>query len=562
MKKLTERAEWQALQAHQQAIASCRMQDWFKQDPERFARFSLSVGELLVDYSKNRITSETLHLLNQLADSCHLKQKIENLFSGKIVNSTEKRAALHTALRAPSTQAIYVEGRNISLAIQAVLHKMREITDRIRNKQWVGATGKSITDIVNIGIGGSHLGPLMTTAALADFAQTDLRCHFISNIDNTHLDDVLKKINPETTVFIISSKSFTTLETITHAETIRAWLQAQLKTSEIAAHFIAVTAAIDKALQFGIPEENTLTLWDWVGGRYSIWSAIGLPLALLIGMDGFLEFLAGAHAMDQHFYHAEFNQNIPVIMGLLGIWYINFWGAAHHAIVPYAHRLRYLRLHLQQLDMESNGKSVTQQGDSIDFLTGPVILGEQGCNGQHAFHQLFHQGKHVIPVDFILVGKEKNALDHHHAILIGSGLSQAQALMQGKSYQEAFAELQQENISESERDRLAKHRMVPGNRPSNIFFLQRLTPYNLGALLALYEHKTFVQGAIWDINSFDQWGVELGKNLLPSILSELNPALNPALNRALNAEEIASHDSHDSSTQGLIQYYKNSKMAK
>ncbi|MCE3237842.1 MAG: pgi [Gammaproteobacteria bacterium] len=545
MKKLTEQPEWQALKAHQQAIASCQMHEWFKADPERFSRFSFIFEEILFDYSKNRITPETLHLLNKLADASCLKQKIEDLFSGQIVNSTEKRPALHTALRAPQTEAIYLNGQNINLDIQTTLNKMRAFTEKVRNKIWKGATGKSITDIVNIGIGGSHLGPLMTTAALADFAQADLHCHFISNIDSAHLNDVLKKINPESTLFIISSKSFSTLETMTHAETIRQWLQAQMKTMNVTSHFIAITAATEKALQFGIPNENIFTLWEWVGGRYSIWSAIGLPLALMIGMDRFLEFLAGGHAMDQHFRYSEFNQNIPVLMALLGIWYINFFGSAHHAIVPYTHRLRYLRLHLQQLDMESNGKSMTQQGEAVDFLTGPVILGEQGCNGQHAFHQLFHQGQHLIPVDFVLVGKEKNELDHHHAILMSSGLSQAKALMRGKSYQEALEELSGESLSDTEREHLAKHKMIPGNRPSNIIFLHRLTPYNLGALLALYEHKIFVQGVIWGINSFDQWGVELGKNLLPPILAELQ------------SEDVSSPASHDSSTQGLIQYYKN-----
>ncbi len=541
MTKLTEQAEWQALLAHQKIIAPYRMQDWFIDDPERFSRFSLAVGEILLDYSKNRVTEETIQLLNQLANAAGLHEKINGLFSGEALNRTEKRPALHTALRAPETNAVFVNGQNIIPTVHATLKKMRQFSDKLRNKTWIGVTGKPIRDIVNIGIGGSHLGPLMAVSALADYAQEDMHCHFISNIDSAHLHAVLKQLNPESTLFIISSKSFTTLETMTNAETLKHWLQNQLKTQDISKHFIAVTAASEKALAFGIPKENIFELWDWVGGRYSIWSAIGLPLALMVGMDNFSQFLAGAHAMDQHFQQAEFIHNMPVLLGLLGIWYINFFGTSHHAIVPYSHPLHYLRSHIQQLDMESNGKNVTQDGEPIHFLTGPVILGEQGCNGQHAFHQLFHQGNHLIPVDFILVGKGKDELEHHHSILIGSGLSQAKALMQGRTYAEAFAELSVEKGTLEEREQLAKHKTVAGNKPSNLIFLDRLTPYNLGSLIALYEHKIFVQGAIWDINSFDQWGVELGKDLLPPILNDLN-----AQNKT----------SHDSSTKGLIQHYK------
>ncbi|MCD6039306.1 MAG: pgi [Gammaproteobacteria bacterium] len=541
MNTLTKRVEWQALQAHQKTIASFHMQDWFNQDPQRFSRFSLTLEEIFLDYSKNRITTETLNLLSQLATATHLPKKINALFSGEAINSTEKRPALHVALRAPEKQSIYVNGQNIMPTIHATLKKMGEFIEKVHNATWRGVTGKPIRDIVNIGIGGSHLGPLMTVSALADFAKEELCCHFISNIDSAHLNAVLKEINPESTLFIISSKSFSTLETITNAETLRHWLQTQLNTQNIAPHFIAITGATEKAMTFGIPKENIFDIWDWVGGRYSIWSAIGLPLALLIGMDHFLEFLAGAHSMDQHFQHTEFTQNMPVLMGLLGIWYINFFGTTHHAIVPYSHPLNYLRSHIQQLDMESNGKNITQYGETIRFLTGPVILGEQGCNGQHAFHQLFHQGNHLIPVDFILTGKRNNELDHHHAILVSSGLSQAKALMQGKSYAEALAEIPLENNTLEERKQLAKHKVIPGNRPSNFLFINRLTPRNLGALIALYEHKTFVQGAIWDINSFDQWGVELGKNLLPPILA------------ALNAQD---NILHDSSTAGLIQHYR------
>jgi glucose-6-phosphate isomerase len=547
MTKLTERIEWQALQTHQKVIATYQMQDLFKQDPQRFTRFSFSVEELLFDYSKNRITAETLSLLSDLAKAVKLKQKITALFAGERLNSTENRAALHTALRAPLTDVLYVNGHNIMRDVHATLAKMRIFTEQVRSKAWRGYTGKPICDIVNIGIGGSHLGPLMAVSALEEFAALELRCHFVSNIDTAHISAILRKIKPETTLFIISSKSFTTLETMTNAQTLRSWVQDQLGTRDVAAHFVAITAETEQAIQFGIPRENIFTLWDWVGGRYSIWSAIGLPLALMIGMDNFLEFLAGAYAMDQHFCHAEFDKNMPVIMGLLGIWYINFFGTAHHAIVPYSHYLNYFRMHIQQVDMESNGKSLSQPGAEVNFLTAPIIFGEQGCNGQHAFHQLFHQGPHLIPVDFILVGHGKYDMASHHNILVGSGLSQAQALMCGRSYEEAWAELSLENNAIAERELLAKHKVITGNRPSNILFLNKISPRNLGTLLALYEHKTFVQGILWGINSFDQWGVELGKKLLPAILAELSAA-GPLENK-----------NHDSSTQGLIQYYKNLK---
>lgn len=541
MNKLTQQPEWQALQNHKEKIAPFRMQDWFNQDSQRFTRFSLSLEGILLDYSKNRIITETIELLTQLAKATHLTDKIKGLFSGEAINSTEKRPALHTALRAPKTQSVYINNQNIIPTIHATLEKMRQFVEKIHNKTWRGISGKPITDIVNIGIGGSHLGPLMAVSALTEYAKEDLRCHFISNIDSAHLHAVLKKLDPESTLFIISSKSFSTLETVTNAITLKEWLQTQLKTDNVTPHFIAITAATEKALAFGIPKENIFTLWDWVGGRYSIWSAIGLPLALLIGMDHFLEFLAGAHAMDQHFQHAEFSQNMPILMGLLSIWYINFFAATHHAIIPYSHSLHYLRSHIQQLDMESNGKSVTQEGHPIHFLTGPVILGEQGCHAQHAFHQLFHQGNHLIPVDFILVGRGKYEFNHHHSILVSSGLSQAKALMQGKSYAEALAELSITSHDTEEREQLAKHKVIPGNKPSNILFLDKLTPYNLGALIALYEHKTFVQGAIWNINSFDQWGVELGKELLPSILTSIHSQ---------------DKNIHDASTEGLILHYK------
>ncbi|MDR3478157.1 MAG: glucose-6-phosphate isomerase [Gammaproteobacteria bacterium] len=542
MKNITELAPWQALKAHQKHIVTQYMQDWFAEDPIRFARFSMQVGGILLDYSKNRITQETINLLCDLARATQLSSKIEALFDGQIINTTENRPALHTALRNRGGHPVYVNGENIMPLIEATLEKMRSLTEKVRNGTWLGSTGKRITDIINIGIGGSHLGPLSTTHALADFATENLRCHFISNIDSAHIHEVLKQIQPDTSLFIVSSKSFTTLETITNARTLKKWLQNALGENAVAKHFIAVTASADKAVEFGILPENIFPLWDWVGGRYSIWSAIGLPLALLIGMDQFLEFLRGAYEMDQHFRHADFASNLPVVLGLLGIWYINFFDANNHAIVPYTHHLTHLRTYLQQADMESNGKNISQQGMSIDYQTGPIIWGEQGCNAQHAFHQLLHQGQHLIPVDFILVGSNKNNFADHHDILVASGLSQAQALLRGKSYEEAFSELITDGYSPQIAEHLAQHKTIPGNRPSNTLFLEQMTPYHLGAFLALYEHKIFVQGAIWNINSFDQWGVELGKQLLPQILADL--------------QKPAGVMPHDSSTQGLIEFYK------
>ena len=544
MNTFKQSMEWQSLFTHQQFIATQRMQDWFEQDPNRFEKFSLHCGEIFLDYSKNRITSETLQLLCRLAEKCQLKQKIEALFTGQTINFTEKTPALHTALRNFNPEPLFLNNQDVKQHIRTALDKMRVFSDRIRQKTWLGFTGKPIKDIVNIGIGGSYLGPLMATHALEAYASKDLTCHFISNIDPKHIQAILKKINPETTLFIISSKSFTTLETITNAQTLMTWLQNQLGAQALAAHFVAITAATERAVTFGIPRENTFTLWDWVGGRYSIWSTIGLPLAILIGMDPFLEFLRGAEQMDQHFRQADLSHNMPVIMALLGIWYINFFNTHHHAIVPYSHHLNYLRQYLQQLEMESNGKQISHHGGEIDFHTCPVIFGDQGCNGQHSFHQLLHQGRHLIPVDFILTGSDPSELDHHHDILIASGLSQAQALMRGKSYLETFNELQNTGIDEAECHFLAKHKSIPGNRPSNVLFINRITPHNLGALIALYEHKTVVQGIIWQINSFDQWGVELGKKLLPSILEDIT-----SKNRSAS---IAS----DSSTKGLIQHYK------
>jgi glucose-6-phosphate isomerase len=416
---------------------------------------------------------------------------------------------------------------------------LHDVVNKIQSQTWKGITGKPISHVVNIGIGGSYMGPMMCAHALKHFAMTSLQFHFIASIDKDHLDDILQQIDPDTTLFIISSKSFTTLETLTNAASVAAWMKQQFGEKVMAHHFVAVTAAKDKAIAFGIPQENIFPLWDFVGGRYSIWSAIGLPLRLMIGNQQLADFLAGAYAMDQHFRHAEFAQNMPVILALLGVWYMNFFGTTAHAIIPYSHRLRYLVPYLQQADMESNGKSVNVAGQCINYATSPVLFGEEGVIGQHAYHQLLHQGQHLIPVDFILVGKgrsgtsqetrvnrnhdpQQNAPSHsHHDILLASALSQAQALMHGKTYDEARHELLASHYTQQDANELAYHQIIPGNKPSNILLLERMTPSQLGALIALYEHKIFVQGTIWNINSFDQWGVELGKQLLPAILQHI-----------------------------------------
>lgn len=544
MKNLTELTEWQALANHQSEINDLHMRDLFSQDALRFSRFSLQCGELFFDYSRNRITEKTLKMLCDLAKAIGLSEKIAALFSGYPINATEKRPALHTALRDRAGTQIMVKGKNIAQEIAAMRQKMCDFVSQIHNKKWLGVTGKPIAHIVNVGIGGSHLGPMMCTQALLDFSVSDLQFHFISSVDKAGLLEVLQKIDPETTLFIISSKTFSTIETLTNANTISAWMQDKLGPEALAKHFIAITTAADKAVAFGILEQHIFPLWDWVGGRYSIWSAIGLPLMLMIGSKHFNEFLNGAYAMDQHFQNAAYGENIPVVLALLSVWYLNFFNTHVQAIIPYSHRLRYLIAYLQQAEMESNGKSIKLNGGNVSYATGPVIFGEEGCNGQHAYHQLLLQGQHLIPVDFILVGEGGASFttDLHQDILIASGLSQAQALMRGKTYDEARQELLDLNYEEDEASELACHRVIPGNRPSNIIFLERLTPKNLGMLLALYEHKIFVQGAIWGINSFDQWGVELGKQLLPVILRGMKDGLNVA------------HT--DSATEGMINRFR------
>lgn len=541
MNKLTQLAAWQALQTHHRTIAEHSMQAWFATDAKRFERFSLTFNSILLDFSKNRINQDTLKLLLNLATEIKLKEKIAALFAGAALNFTEQRPALHTALRDRKQTELWVAGQNIMPDVQATLAKMQSFTAAVRAHTWRGITGKPVRDIINIGIGGSHLGPLMTTHALADYASPTLHCHFVSTLDGTNLQQVLQRIDPEAALFIISSKSFTTLETLTNAKTIYAWLQDRLGQRDVSKHFVAVTAAPSRAQAFGVPDEQIFPLWEWVGGRYSIWSAIGLPLALMVGMDNFYEFLRGAYEVDQHFQQAPFAENLPVILALLGIWYINFFACTSHAIAPYASELNYFRHYIQQADMESNGKTMTQQNMPVDYATGPVIFGEHGCDSQHSFFELLHQGSHLIPLDFILVAKNRH-FPAYQDLLVGSGISQAQALLCGKTTAEAYDELHQAGYSETVAAQLALHKTQPGNRPSNTLFLPEISPYTLGSLLALYEHKIFVQGIIWDINSYDQWGVELGKQLLLARMADLK-----------NQTPAASLDT---STTGLLQYYQ------
>jgi glucose-6-phosphate isomerase len=516
---LTQCAEWQKLIQLQKQIATEHLRDLFHQDPDRFKHYSLTVGDLLLDYSRNLINPEILHTLISLAQDLDLSAKTAALFNADLINTTEKRAVLHHALRDFSGKPIKVQDQDLQPQIEACKKRLQALVDNVLQGKLSGATGKPIRHIVNIGIGGSHLGPMMATHALAKFNVSKLSFHFIASVDAAQMADILPQLDPASTLVIISSKTFTTIETLTNANSMRQWMQAQVGPTVVAKQFIAVTAAPEKAQSYGINPENIFPMWDFIGGRYSLWSAIGLPLQLMLGNAQFNEFLHGAYEMDVHFQTAPYQQNMPVILALLGIWYRNFFAAQVQALIPYSHRLRYLIPYLQQADMESNGKNVNLSGQALPYATGPVLFGEEGCSGQHAYHQLLLQGQHFIPIDFILLGNAEN--DIHQQVLLASGLAQAQALMRGKTYQEAYAELIAKQYSASEARALAPHRVIPGNRPSNILFIKRLTPKNLGALIALYEHKIFVQGALWNINSFDQWGVELGKQLLPAILSQL-----------------------------------------
>ena len=542
MTALTDSPAWKALQDHAEATKDLHMRDLFEQDPGRFERFSLKLEDLLLDYSKNRITPDTMNLLLDLARETGVEAMRERMFSGEHINSTEDRAVLHVALRNRSKRPIEVDGEDVMGKVRKVLADMRAFSVSVRSGIWKGFTGKRITDVVNIGIGGSDLGPVMVCEALKPYHQEDFHVHFVSNVDGTHMAETLKTLEPETTLFLVASKTFTTQETMMNAYTAREWLVDTLGEEAIAKHFAALSTNTDAVEVFGIDTANMFEFWDWVGGRYSLWSAIGLSIALAIGMDRFEELLAGAHAMDEHFRTAPLESNMPVILALIGVWNANFLGADSYAVLPYDQYLHRLAAYLQQADMESNGKSVTRDGETVDYDTGPVLFGEPGTNGQHSFYQLLHQGTQLVPCDFIAPAVSHNPLGKHHPILLSNFFAQPEALMRGKNAAEVREELEAQGLSPEAIKNLLPHKIFRGNKPSNSILVREVDPYTLGMLVALYEHKIFVQGAIWNINSYDQWGVELGKQLARKVLQELE-----------TEGDVASHDS---STNGLINAYK------
>lgn len=542
---------WQKLSQHQENIASVHMRDLFATDAKRFDKFSLKFADILFDYSKHRITDETLPLLFQLAREAKIENWRDKMFAGEKINITENRAVLHTALRNRANKPVLVDGHDVMPDVNAVLAQMREFSDKVRNGSWTGYTGKRITDIVNIGIGGSDLGPVMVCDALKPYASPDLNVHFVSNIDGAHLMRALNLCNPETTLFIVASKTFTTQETMTNARSARTWfLNTAKDNTHVAKHFVALSTNAKAVKDFGIDTANMFAFWDWVGGRYSLWSAIGLSIALYVGMDNFEDLLTGAFEMDEHFKTAPLEQNMPVIMALIGVWYNNFFHIDTQAILPYDQGLSRFPAYLQQADMESNGKFICRDGTRVPYKTGPVVWGEAGTNGQHAFYQLIHQGTQIVPADFLMpvhsqykVGDNGNT---HHKILLANFLAQTQSLMLGKTKEQARAELEQQGLSGDVLEKLLPHKEFEGNRPTTSIMFDKLTPNTLGKLIALYEHKIFVQGIIWDINSYDQWGVEYGKQIAQQILPQL-----------INDEVVTNYDS---STNGLINYTKSLKI--
>lgn len=532
----TSTPAWQALQAHHQAIGQKHLRDWFAVEADRGVKYSLEACGLYLDYSKNRISSETLPLLIELARQSGLRERIDAMFRGDKINITEDRAVLHVALRAPRDAQIIVDGENVVPAVHAVLDKMAAFSIRLRDRSWLGHTGKPIKTIVNIGIGGSDLGPVMAYEALRHYSDRGLQFRYVSNVDGTDISEAVRDLDPAETLFIVASKTFTTQETLTNAHSARDWCLATLKDpAAVARHFVAVSTNAQEVSKFGIDTANMFEFWDWVGGRYSYTSAIGLSLMIAIGPENYRDMLAGFHAMDEHFRTAPFEQNLPVILGLLGLWYNNFFGAETHAVLPYDHYLGRFSAYLQQLDMESNGKRTTLDGQRIDYQTGPVVWGTPGTNGQHAYYQLIHQGTKLIPCDFIAFCRSLNPLGTHHDLLTANCLAQTEALAFGKTSEEVRAD----GVAEH----LIPHRVFDGNHPTNTILAEKLTPAVLGSLVALYEHKVFVQGTIWKVNSFDQWGVELGKVLAKKIAPELEPK---------HAAELK----HDSSTNTLIKRYR------
>lgn len=544
---LTQHPSWKTLCEHEKTISALHMRSLFEADPKRFERFSLKLDDILLDYSKHRITEETLTLLFQIAREAKIEDWRDRMFAGEKINITENRAVLHTALRNRSNTPVYVDGHDVMPDVNAVLDQMRVFSEKVRSGEWKGYSGKRITDIINIGIGGSDLGPVMVCDALKPYASPDLNVHFVSNIDGAHLIRALEKCDPETTLVIVASKTFTTQETMTNARSARAWfLDKAHDKAHIAKHFVALSTNAKAVTDFGIDADNMFEFWDWVGGRYSLWSAIGLSIALYVGMDHFEELLAGGHEMDNHFRAAPLEQNMPVIMALIGIWYNNFFHADSHAILPYDQSMARFPAYMQQADMESNGKFMCRDGKRVHYKTGPVIWGEAGTNGQHAFYQLIHQGTPIVPADFIMpihshyeVGSNGN---EHHKILLANFLAQTQALMLGKTKEEARAELEEQGLSGETLEKLLPHKIFEGDRPTTSILFDKLTPNTLGRLIALYEHKIFVQGIIWDINSYDQWGVEYGKQIASQILPQLT------------SDEVVTN--YDSSTNGLINHTK------
>lgn len=534
---------WKKLKDHHKKMARVHMRELFEKDPERFKNFSTRFDDILFDYSKNRITEKTLQQLFQLAEECGLQQAISSMFSGQKINETEGRAVLHIALRNFSGKPISADGKDVMPDVFRVQQQMQNFCERVHTGAWTGYTGKKIKNIVNIGIGGSDLGPQMVTEALKPYRKGEIRAFFVSNIDATHIAETLKQLDAEETLFLIASKTFTTQETMTNAHTARRWfLEKATDEAHIAKHFVALSTNEKEVVKFGIDRVNMFAFWDWVGGRYSLWSAIGLSIALYIGYDNFESLLKGAHAADNHFRSEDFDSNIPVIMALIGIWYTNFFGSQTEAILPYDQYLHRFAAYFQQGNMESNGKSADRRGKPVDYSTGPVIWGEPGTNGQHAFYQLIHQGTLLIPCDFIATAISHNPIGNHHDILLSNFFAQTEALMNGKTAKEVKEELEKSGKSEEEIKQLVPFKMFSGNRPTNSILIKQITPYTLGQLIALYEHKIFVQGVIWNIFSFDQWGVELGKQLANKILPEL--------------EHDKKVSSHDASTNGLINQYK------
>jgi len=539
----TATASWKALQSHFESVRGQHLRDLFATDPDRFRKFSFCLGELMIDFSKNRMTAETMQLLVQLAHECRLAEAISALFEGDFINETEHRSVLHVALRNFSDKPVFAAGSDVMPDVRRVLEQMRSFCTEVHEGNWKGYTGKPIRHIVNIGIGGSDLGPLMVTEALRPYWKPGIEAHFVSNVDASHIAEVLKKVDAEETLFLIASKTFTTQETMTNAQTARAWfLERALEESHIAKHFAALSTNEKAVTAFGIDKANMFEFWDWVGGRYSLWSAIGLSIALTIGYEPFEQLLRGAHETDEHFRTAPFEENIPVLMALIGIWYVNFFNAPTEAILPYDQYLHRFAAYFQQGNMESNGKSVDRNGEEVGYATGPIVWGEPGTNGQHAFYQLIHQGTHLIPCDFIAPAQSHNPIGDHHDKLLSNFFAQTEALMNGKTEAEVEEELRQSGKSAEEIARLTPYKIFSGNRPTNSILLKKLTPYTLGTLIALYEHKIFTQGALWNIFSFDQWGVELGKQLANRILPEL--------------QDDHPVRSHDASTNGLINAYK------